>query len=685
MTEIAGAENQTVEAASDRPSFFNKIYTALRFPYRNDLLFSLVFFGSLFLPLTTFSYMSDGYETPKLTLWLVICGFAMLVVLKKGFPTFPKIPAVLLTIFSIYSILVTVFSLDPINSIVGLNTRFTSGLLFYGLWVSWIVIVYKSLDRDKLLFLFKTVSLSGLLVAVLGLLQHQGIAFYSGVAANTRSLAPSFLGNPNFSSMYLVAIVPIALFGFYQAQQLTSRYFFGVSSLLMIWAIMAFSSRGAILGVAAALVVYAAMYLWKNKNWFSLLSIVVVAVISLLLFVGFFSVNRPGTITNTLALTDNTLAFRFFAWADTAEIIQQYPVFGTGHGNFYIGFKALGDSALASGERFDDAHNLFIHLAATAGIPFALLFVLILAWAIACGIMVWKDSDDSNYRNAAAALVAGLVGWMVVTSFNPVTVACWTLLAFLVAALFFVRYGMQAGNQQKLLSHLVVKIITGLAAILFIIYGLSLFTSDTLNFQALKAYRSHDYSKAEKLFRSAVYINPNNTGALSYWAAARIKQNKDHAESAKIVSFMVSLHPGASGMWQTADTLYYMLYKQSGEQVYKDKTYEAMHMAEKLEPNFANVLGHQAYIYFKFKDFEIARRYVNNTLVRGNDQFYSWLLLAQLYKEAGMKEQMLFAMQKAIALQPDILLFKAFYQHAATVADLNTLTIPINFAEPDMQ
>jgi O-antigen ligase len=675
--------DQTLEAAPDRRSFFKKIYALLRFPYREDSLFSVIFFASLFIPLTQTSGLADGFETPKLVLWMIVTAFALFIAVKRraSVRSLPVAPTATLAVFMVLALLSTIITVDLLNSIFGLYTRFTSSLLVYGLWACWIVVVYKTLDVGKAEFLLKTLNLSGLLIAVFGLLQQQDIAFYAGVAGGTRSVAPSFLGNPNFSSMYLVAIVPVALYCFYQSRQKIGKYYYASSAFLMIWAIMAFTSRGAILGVAVSLLVFSALFLFKNRNWYSFLTLGILGVVTALLFVGFFTANRPGTVSQTIALTDQTTSFRLLAWGNTAKIIADSPWFGTGHGNYYIGFKALGDNALSSGERFDDAHNLYLHVASTGGIPFALSFVFLLAASIAAGLWVYSKTDQSTL---AAALVSGLLGWMVVVSFNPVTIACWLVAATIIGLLWYLRY---SSGDYAATSVNFGKVVTGLMVVsgaLFLLYAVTFLTSEILTYQGIKYYRYHNYARAEKLLQWGVYTNPNNTAGLTYWAGALIKQQKSPEEADKVITFMTQLHPRSSGIWQSADTLYFMLYKQTNDNRYREKMVYTLEEFLKHDPNFAFTLGHQAYLYFKIDEKQKARQFSYYTLTRSYDQYYTWLLLAELYKESGMRDQMLFAMKRAITVQPDIKLFKIFYEQAAATTTLEGLTIPIMFVDPDL-
>jgi hypothetical protein len=101
-----------VEATNVRPSFFKRIYNSIRFPYREDNLFGIVFLASLFIPLTQTSGLADGFETPKLVFWMiaVAASLIMLVLKRNSIRKFPLAPVIIITGFMVFTILATIFS-----------------------------------------------------------------------------------------------------------------------------------------------------------------------------------------------------------------------------------------------------------------------------------------------------------------------------------------------------------------------------------------------------------------------------------------------------------------------------------------------------------------------------------------------------------------------------------------------
>jgi len=66
---------------------------------------------------------------------------------------------------------------------------------------------------------------------------------------------------------------------------------------------------------------------------------------------------------------------RFAIWETTLSMIKEEPVFGIGPGNYYD--KYIEYRKNRTGRNLSHAHNDFLNVAAIAGIPCALLFILL--------------------------------------------------------------------------------------------------------------------------------------------------------------------------------------------------------------------------------------------------------------------------------------------------------------------
>ena len=98
-----------------------------------------------------------------------------------------------------------------------------------------------------------------------------------------------------------------------------------------------------------------------------------------------------------------SLGFRLEYWQASLGMIQDYPIFGCGSGNFkptYMKYKLPGSS-----EEIADPHNFAVELAAVAGIPALLLFVFV------TGLTGWRIFMRDNQDNSTKSETNPILYW----------------------------------------------------------------------------------------------------------------------------------------------------------------------------------------------------------------------------------------------------------------------------------
>ncbi len=661
-----------VEAAVVRPSFFARMYNSIRFPYRHDPLFSVVFFGSVFVPLVMFSYLSDGSESPKLFIWLLCTGVALVLIARAVMVRWrlPKFLSVLFGVYIAATLISTIFSLGPLVSLVGWYSRFTSSLLFSCLWVSWIIILTLTLDRQKIIFLLKALTVAGLAVAVYGIFQQQGIGFYGGINQPIRSLAPSFLGNPNFSSMFLAGIIPLAIASLVVAPSRRARYVYGVSIIVMVWALMGFSSRGAIVGMLAAVAAFGVLAAYLDRKRWLFGGLMVFILVAAGFFYTFYIVNRPDTAQEVVSLSDQTSSFRWLAWNDALEIIRDQPLTGTGPGNFLAGFRLLGDQALALNERFDDPHNIFLHIGGSVGLPALAAFLGILVFVVVRGWLALRVTRDP----LIVGLVASLAGVLAAGSFNPVTIPLWQLMALALAGIIVLSYQAKGYPVPRWFKPVGITV----ACALFV-YCAGFVAADALTYQVFTSYNNKQYPKTVRYAQLTRYLNPVLTLPRQYEIAARIRLGYDPVRTRELIANTERLNPKLADLQRRQAVLFFMLYTQTNEEQDKRGIYDAIEQTFLLEPNHAQTEGTFAYSYFRLDDYEHMIGHLRRALILNPNDFYSWILLARHYQLQDDKPKMLFALEKAYGINPETIVFKNFLQTIRAADSVKDIHFPVVF------
>ncbi|GAA0742935.1 hypothetical protein GCM10009107_06950 [Ideonella azotifigens] len=101
---------------------------------------------------------------------------------------------------------------------------------------------------------------------------------------------------------------------------------------------------------------------------------------------------------------------RYELWHNALTLIQSHPWRGTGFGEFGMAWM-LTPFSDRSGELFDHAHNLPLHLAVELGLPGALLLMSLLGWAIwQAAKRTWRTAGDEGVAARAVFMMLLVIG-----------------------------------------------------------------------------------------------------------------------------------------------------------------------------------------------------------------------------------------------------------------------------------
>ncbi|HWR81963.1 MAG TPA: O-antigen ligase family protein [Candidatus Deferrimicrobium sp.] len=147
------------------------------------------------------------------------------------------------------------------------------------------------------------------------------------------------------------------------------------ASILGIAATLLSYSRGAIIGLAVALIVLGVL----AGRRYVIASVVTVIVLALTTY---FII--PGLADRFQTVTSRDLGgvyegSRVFIWKNSLKVIAEHPLFGVGQGNFKAAYTARLRPDIPDIRKHAHAHNDFLNIAAISGIPGALFFAGI--WA----------------------------------------------------------------------------------------------------------------------------------------------------------------------------------------------------------------------------------------------------------------------------------------------------------------
>ncbi len=314
-------------------------------------------------------------------------------------------------------VLSTFFSEDPAASVVGSYSLYAYGLLPLGLCAAlYYGTVCSGQNRDPAPLL-RACLLSGLAVALYGLLQKAGVDSLAGLPTYLPyGRLTSLQGNPVYLGSCLLMLLPVALH-FALAGKGADRPFGGMVFLAASVTLALTLSRSAWLGAAAACGAYVVWTGRVRARW--------VVLGAVLLAGGLILVVRARPVTQSDSM-------RLHLWQSSLRIFEEDPWLGSGPDTFQSALgRAMTDGYLRTHGRLtsqNSAHNDLLQVLSTTGLAGILAYLWLL---LGIARSARQALADPARRDAAAALAAGLLGLFLQAKLNAAPLA-----SFVLAALF---------------------------------------------------------------------------------------------------------------------------------------------------------------------------------------------------------------------------------------------------------
>ncbi len=312
-----------------------------------------------------------SYEGKVLIMAVGIGGLFILRSLRNKV-YFPKTYTVLISLFLVFSIITTIFSVNVYNSMLRLMELFAAlllGVLAYD-------IVYGKYSRRWLLNTLTTVVVISLLYGI--------VRYVFPIDATSRTSLIYPLGFPVYMGGMILAFLPYTLSSTLKTRGMRRNLFLIASLILLLSLWLTFSQIIYVIGlIEIAVFLYINLFtgrrpLRKDRFYIPLLGVVVVAVI--LGFVMHFPTS--GTIPYTpSSISDRTIspAFRVDLYQQAWHSFATSPLVGTGLGNFKItSVYYLSNPWHLSYYLYNDIFEMFVSEGFIGGFLFVAIFGYIL-------------------------------------------------------------------------------------------------------------------------------------------------------------------------------------------------------------------------------------------------------------------------------------------------------------------
>jgi O-antigen ligase len=574
-------------------------------PFRDDKLFSLLALALLLVPLAFFRLTYEKFETVKFFIFYVLFGLSLVFLSRQSGIRFNKTAGWALGGIILFSLTASLFSPDKISSLFG-RGLYWNGAIFTIVWCLFVAVLSGMFNPKRLDQAINIFIAAGLINAILSVLQAFSIGYYeSPYTIGYLLRPPALFGNPNFTSIFLVVLIPFAIRNASFAKTFFLRLYFYTAAFILLFASMVLSSRGAALGLGAGLAVMLVLSVWHKRYRLALESVAAI-IMSLVLFVTISAPFRATyTSTGSFDTAETNVITRLQMWDDGIKTIVAHPFTGIGYGNL------TGTS--------HDAHNLFLNIGISGGLPLMLAFFVLIAAAAVFGLRSSKNSTTH------IVLLAGLATILIASSFNPMSLPNWILLGVLLAGLFYEQSDLKAPDNVR------VKFATAAAGTLVLLFGLSFMAGQVLLYQALKAnIQRNDYQAAQKFTTAARLFDPLNDMSAQQNAGLRIYTEGDTAATVSAIEYYETLHPRDPDVVLRVGRLYHQLFRQSGNPAYFDLGVQKISEALQLEPQVMNGYFYLAYYFYETQQPDKVEQVIDRGLVIVPDDSMLWTLAANI-------------------------------------------------------
>jgi len=299
-------------------------------------------------------------------------------------------------------------------------------------------------DQD----LMRGFSDSATILSVYGIAQFYGVDPFLQNFIITGKGAVATFGNPNFFGSYIVLVIPIILHSFINNKENVSAIIYSV----MLYALLCTRTRGTWIGAAVALVMYLIIYGFFSVDYKqNLRRIVCILIISILVISVFNNATDNLFIKRFTSISTDAEKIisggeeaekagsnRIFIWKGVLELIKDRPLTGYGIENLRAPFSArFGQEMIPffHTQYVDRAHNEYLHIAVTTGIPALIVYLLLITQ------ILYRSFKKLRQNKIYFPFAAAILGYLAQAFFNISVLS--------VAYIFWIYLGLISSYEDK--------------------------------------------------------------------------------------------------------------------------------------------------------------------------------------------------------------------------------------------
>lgn len=522
-----------------------------------------------------------------------------------------------LLLFLISQIVCTVTSIDIFTSFYGYPSRLNGGLLSIISYccLFWCLLPYLDEKLKQKIIDFSLIS--GVSVALYGILEHFGIDQHLWVQ-DVQSRVFSTLGQPNWLAAYLCILLPFSIYRtLNNSTKKLSTFYFLLSTSLFICLLFTKSKSGIIASIVSISIFYTIYIFQKIKNKknlpcqgkvpegrkgfvlvliFVILSLTITNPIKDKIFP--LKINPIPTTENQNLNITSSEDIRKIVWQGSLDLFKKFPILGTGVETFAYSYywTRPAEHNLTSEWDFlyNKAHNEYLNYLATTGlvgtIPYLILIFTVIFYLIK---QIFISKNSLEIRNWSLVILSSYISILITNAagFSVVTVS---LFFFLLPALSLPKKTSPLQTSNSKFKKFLIFPISLLFLTLFY-YNFSDYIADTFFAKSQASDTKQDYSSAHNFAQKALDLSPGNPNYIINLSDSSAKialitkdNNQTYIDQAsKLANQAVSISPANINFWKQRGQIYYYLSTLDNKYFYT--AVESLLQASKLAPTDAKM------------------------------------------------------------------------------------------------
>ncbi|PIT92576.1 MAG: hypothetical protein COU08_01785 [Candidatus Harrisonbacteria bacterium CG10_big_fil_rev_8_21_14_0_10_42_17] len=390
-------------------------YRTLQDLYRGSikfLVFAIPFLSLLFTPSLIFPYVTGKAFFFYIVIEIALVLWVGLVTLDRSYlPKKSLIGWTLLTFLGIVT-LADLLGVNPNFSLWSTFERMEGLVMLLHMGVYFVIVSSILKTRKDWIVMLNSIVIAGAIVGLGGFFEWvTGLGSLQG-----GSRISGAIGNPIYLATYMLFILGTSGILFSRAKTKNGKYIYCGIGILSILTVYATQSRGSLLGLGIAIILFPILYLlfgkksdqrtkYKKLAIRVLLAITIITTIFWLLRdTAFIQSNETLSRIANISLTERTTNSRLLVWGIAWEGIKERPILGWGQENFREIFGRKYDPRLYNSEAwFDRVHNTILDWGINAGF-LGIIAYLAIFWASL--ISLWRLHKKEVIEFTEASILA---------------------------------------------------------------------------------------------------------------------------------------------------------------------------------------------------------------------------------------------------------------------------------------